>query len=345
MGRGDGGRRAEDPEASLVCLADVEPEEVRFLWRPRVPLGKLTILEGDPGQGKSFLTAALAAAVSRGDALPGADAFEPRNVLMLTAEDGLGDTLRPRLDSLEADVDRIFACPDLRNLAERKHREWIEDRVQEHEALLTVIDPISAYLGPTTDTHRDNQVRSVLAPLAQIAERTGAAVMVVRHLSKAQQSRAIYRGLGSIGFTATARSVLLAGASAEDPEEKALLHIKSNIAKKAAGLGYRILEETGAARFEWTGESELTPQDLLSEERRSAGFGKIEEAREFLRETLDDGPVPATEVRQQAKEADIKMRTLDEAKRREGIRSSKRGFEGGHWCWFYPAEEVGEHAK
>lgn len=333
---------ADPPEGAdleAVCLADVEPEEVQYLWRPRIPLGKLTILEGDPGQGKSFLSCAVAAAVSSGVALPGDSASKPGAVLILTAEDGIADTLRKRLDSLEADVGKIFVSLNLVDLSKIEGRERLADLIKRQKPVLVIIDPITAYVGPGTDTHRANQVRGVLAPLAKIAERWKCSVLVVRHLAKSPGGRAIYRGLGSIDFTAAARSVLLAGSPPSDPESRALVHIKCNVAKLAPSLGYRIFEVGNEARFEWTGESSLGSADLLAEEQSYGQQGRIEEAREFLRETLEDGPVAASEMKEQAKKAGIAQRTLDEAKRREGVKSSKKGFKDGRWYWYYPSGE------
>lgn len=327
----------EDDElgrARAVCLADVEPEDVQFLWEPRIPLGKLTILEGDPGEGKSFITAALAAAVSRGEALPGSAASDPGRALLFTAEDGLGDTVRPRMESLGADLLNVHAYSSPLNLGTEDDRHTVHALIQEHRPVLVVFDPITAYLGIRTDTHRANEVRSILAPLAQLAERHGCAVLVVRHLAKGKSGRAIYKGLGSIDFTAAARSVLLAGSSASDREERALIHLKSNLAAKAPALGYRVYGEAGQSRFEWTGESTLTASDLVAEEQAGAG-GRITEGREFLRQMLADGPVPVKEIRKLAKDAGIADRTLDIAKSREGVASQKGGFTKG-WFWTLP---------
>lgn len=321
-----------------VCLADVEPEEVRFLWHPRIPLGKLTIVEGDPGQGKSFLTAALAAAISRGSGLPGMGHFEPGRVLFFTAEDGLGDTLRPRLDAMGADVTRVFAYAEPFDVGTESGLERVRGEMEKHRPALVIFDPITAYVGAATDTHRANQVRAVLAPLARLAESEGCAVLVVRHLAKRSGGKAIYRGLGSIDFTAAARSVLLVGSPPSEPGSKVLLHIKCNVAEHAPALGYRL---TGGA-FEWTGESTLTAGDILAEEIASGQAGKIEEAREFLREVLSHGPVEVQELKAMAKKEGHAWRTVEEAKRREGVRSSREGFGKGSSCRWHLPEPAGE---
>jgi hypothetical protein len=192
-----------------IRMADVEPEPVEWLWHPYIPLGKLTSVEGDPGVGKSWLTMALGAQVSRGAKLPGASRIaEPGAVLLLTAEDGPGDTLRPRLDTLGADVSRIHAITEpLAFTPEGTAR--LKAEITRLGAVLVIIDPIVAYLPDRTDMNNASAVRPVLARLARVAEETGAAILFVRHLSKGAKDKPMYRGLGSIDFTATCRSVLM----------------------------------------------------------------------------------------------------------------------------------------
>ena len=171
------------------CLAEIAPESVGFLWRPYLPVGKLTLLEGDPGQGKSFLAAALAANGSRGRGLPGAEPSEPWSTLMLTAEDGLADTLRPRLDRLGADVDRIFGVEDLLDLSSAEGLSTLERAIADCRPRLVIIDPVVAYVGARTDLHRANQVRAVLGPLARLVAKTRTVILAIRHLNKTPPGR------------------------------------------------------------------------------------------------------------------------------------------------------------
>src|SRR5205085_12252403 len=152
----------------IVRMADVATEFVRWLWHPYIPLGKITILEGDPGLGKSWLTCAIAAAVSCGRGLPGTDSFEPGNVLMLSAEDGLADTLRPRLDAVGADVSRVFALAEPITF-DTPGLIRLEAAIIEHKPSLVIIDPLFAFTGAKTDIHRANECRAISAPLAAIA--------------------------------------------------------------------------------------------------------------------------------------------------------------------------------
>ncbi|HVT17865.1 MAG TPA: AAA family ATPase [Thermoanaerobaculia bacterium] len=335
-------------------MSEVACERVEFLWYPYIPLRKLTLLEGDPGQGKSWITAALAAAGSRGGALPGAagrrgrggaagrgargvggvrGAREAFRTLFLTGEDGLGDTLRPRLERLGADCAQIIAHDRPVSLVVPGDVAELEGALEEHRPRLVVLDPIVAFLGARTDIYRANEVRAVLAPLGRLAERFDCAIVAVRHLNKVKGGRCIYAGQGSIDFAAAARSVLLAGCAADEPRERALVHIKSNLAPLGRACGYRI--ERG--RFGWTGESSLCAADLLAAEPGAGDRGAREEAREFLRTALGGAARPAREVVAAAREAGIAERTLKRAKQKEGVEALRRGFgEGSVWMWRLP---------
>jgi len=194
---------------SIVRMVDVEPEEVGWLWRPYIPLGKLALLEGDPGIGKSWITAALACAVSLGRGLPGMQSFNQGNVLMLSAEDGLADTLRPRLDAVGADVSRVFALNEPLTFDELGLLR-LEAAIIEHAPILLTVDPLFAFTGGKMDIHRANECRTVTARLAAISERHGCSIVAVRHLGKSRGlGHALNAGIGSIDLVAAARSVLL----------------------------------------------------------------------------------------------------------------------------------------
>jgi AAA domain len=323
------------------CLAEISPQAVSFLWQPYLPVGKLTLLEGDPGQGKSWLAAAIAAAGSRGHGLPGVPAFPPFRTLFLTAEDGLLDTLRPRLDSMAADCAAIFACDRPLALDVESDLGTLAQVLRAFRPGLVVVDPLVAFLGRATDIYRANEVRSVLAPLIKLIEQHCCALLAVRHLNKAKQGRTIYAGQGSIDFTAAARSVLLAGSAAEDGTAHALVHIKSNLAPHGPTLGYRLLPA-----FRWEGTSRLTAGDLLAAAAPADEASAEDEARAFLRSALGGSePLPARLVLHAAREAGISQRTLKRAKRREGVRATRQGFGAGStWLWSLPeAEPETEH--
>jgi putative DNA primase/helicase len=212
-----------DPALQIIRMADVLAEVVRWLWYPYIALGKLTILEGDPGLGKSWLMCAIAAAVSLGRGLPGADPSEPGNVLMLSAEDGLGDTLRPRLDAVEADVSKVFALNEPLTF-DASGLLRLEAALIELSPQLAIIDPLFAFTGGQIDIHKANQCRAVSAPLAAIADRQGCALVAVRHLGKSRGGgHALNAGIGSIDFAAAARSVLLVGQDPDEPSKRAVV--------------------------------------------------------------------------------------------------------------------------
>jgi putative DNA primase/helicase len=327
---------ASSAAASPVrCLADIAPQAVRFLWEPYLPLGKLTLLEGDPGQGKSWLAAAIAAAGSRGRGLPGLNAFPPFRTLFLTAEDGLPDTLRPRLESLGADCGAVFACDQPLALDVESGLATLAEALAAFGPRLVVVDPLVAFLGRATDIYRANEVRSVLAPLVKLVEQHGCALLAVRHLNKAKLGRTLYAGQGSIDFTAAARSVLLAGSAAEDADAHALIHIKSNLAPHGPALAYHLLPA-----FLWQGPSRLTANDLLAAAAPADEASAEDDARTFLRSTLaGPDPLPARLVLNAARDAGISQRTLKRAKRKEGVRTTRRGFGAGStWLWSLPGE-------
>jgi hypothetical protein len=327
----------------LICMDKVTPEEVSWLWDPYIPRRKHTLLEGDPGAGKTWLALIIASIVSRGDPFPHEDGVrktrrEPANVVYLSAEDGLADTLRPRLDAAGADVSRVHALVgwqqgEMQGYISLGDLRPIEDALETLKPALVVVDPLQAYLGASVDMHRANEVRPILAGLAALAEQYDCAILTIRHLTKSAQDRAVYRGLGSIDFAAAARSILLAGQDPQNPRRRVMAHVKSSLAPVGGSIGYELRE----GRFWWTGSSDVSAEDLLRphamEEERSA----VEEAADFLREFLSDGEKPAKEVISEAKKSGISETTLKRA-RAGRVRSRKAQVVGGKrgeapWVW------------
>jgi putative DNA primase/helicase len=316
----------------IVRMADVQPEQVRWLWHPYIALGKLTFLEGDPGLGKSWLTCAFACAVTRGCGLPNAEPFEPGFVLMLSAEDGLGDTLRPRLDAVGADTACVFALAEPLTFDDAGLLR-LEAAIIEHKPDLVVIDPLFAFTGGKVDIHRANECRAITSRLAAIAERHGCAILAVRHLAKARGGgHALNAGIGSIDFAAAARSVLLVGRDPEDEQKRALVQTKNNLAPCGEAVGYKL----EAGHFFWTGESDLTAGRILSvvsnDEERSA----LTEAVDFLRAALSGGEREVDDVKAEARRAGIAEATLRRARERLSIKASRQGIPGTRqrfvWC-------------
>jgi putative DNA primase/helicase len=330
--------KAEGVALRIARMADVAAEVVRWLWHPYIALGKLTLLEGDPGLGKSWLTCALAAAVTCGRGLPGCEPFEPGNVLMLSAEDGLGDTLRPRLDAVGADVSRVFALAEPLTF-DAPGLLRLETTILDCSPTLIIVDPLFAFTGGKVDIHRANECRAISAPLAAIAERTGCALVAVRHLGKSRGGgHALNAGIGSIDFTAAARSVLLVGQDPDEPTKRAVVQIKNNLAPHGEAIGYT-LEDGG---FFWTGASDLTAGRILSAAGDEEERGSMAEAVDFLRVALSDGGRDAKAIEAEAKHAGVNPATLRRAKSRLGVRSHKVGMPGAHyqkWVWELPAAE------
>jgi hypothetical protein len=331
-----------------VLMSEVQPERVTWLWAGRIPQGKLTVMDGNPGEGKSTLTLELAARISRGHAMPGGSSGgKPAGVVILSAEDGPGDTIRPRLEAAGADLNRIVAlssCPD----KDGGHPpvlpddlEWIKKAIERVDAKLVIIDPLMAFLSGQTNSHRDQDVRRVLARMADLAEETGSAILVIRHLNKMSGGNALYRGGGSIGIIGAARSGLLVGrdpGQGEDGEGRVLASTKCNLAAKLESLSFHLVatEANGipTSRVIWDGTSAHDANALLAQ-AEDGERGALEEAIEFLEDELASGPVAIQEIKRLAREAGISERTLQRAKEARKIKSHKQGMHQG-WIWELP---------
>ena len=326
-----------------TLLSEVEPERVDWLWPGRLPFGKLAVLDGDPGLGKSVVTLDVAARVSAGMELPDSRRCEPAGVVLLSAEDGLRDTIRPRLDAAGADTERIFALSTVfeakggeRMISLTKDLSVIERAIERVGAGLVIVDPLTAFLSEKTDSYKDQDMRRALAPVATLAERTRAAILIVRHLTKAAGGNTLYRGGGSIAIIGAARSGLVIAQDPEDPERRILAANKHNLSRAAPSLAFRIdTAPNGAARVAWGGTSTLTAGDILKEPADQEQKSALSEAKEFLSQELGDGSVPAERVEDDARGAQISMRTLKRAKRALGVKSRKRG---DVWYWELPQE-------
>lgn len=326
----------------LVPLSQIQHRPLGWLWDNRILLGSINVLDGDPGQGKSAVSYDLAARVSRGDAMPlGASSAGPAGVVLLQGEDDVASVVRPRLEAAGADLSRVIAY-DRTGAASGPltlpdDLTAIEKAVADVQARLLVIDPVSAFLSvnPTSDV----AVRQLLTPLAAFAEHTGVAVVLVRHLTKAGSRNALYRGAGSIGIIAAARSGLLAAAdpAADQPHRHVLVQTKCNLAS-AESLTFRTRKRGDSIVIEWLGTSSCTAAEVAAQggtEPRALG-----EALWALYSFLSDGPVPAREVIKLAAAAGVAKRTLDRAKRVLGVIVRKVGSgTGSWWTWELPDDE------
>ena len=213
----------------IIRMSDVELTPVEWLWKPYLPFGKLSVLQGNPGEGKTYFAMHLAAACTNGKLLPNMERMEPFNVIYQTAEDGLGDTVKPRLIEAGADLNRVLVIDDS-DVQLTLSDEQIEKAIVENNARLVIIDPIQAYLGSDVDMNRANEVRPIFMRLGQVAQRTGCAILLIGHLNKAAGMQSLQRGLGSIDIAAAVRSVMFIGKLKHDPTMRILTHEKSSLA-------------------------------------------------------------------------------------------------------------------
>lgn len=327
----------------------VEPERVRWLWPGYVPFGKVTVLDGDPGLGKSTILIDIAARISRGLPLPNGKVHPPMGTVLLMGEDGAGDTIVPRLMNAEGNLAKIAIRDTYTN---DKGNEIppgfpgdiskLKEDIISTKAGLVVIDPIMSYLDPDINSNNDQQVRRALMPLAMLAEETGAAIVMLRHLNKSSGGSALYRGGGSIGFVGVARSGLIVARDPDEPSRVVLASTKSNLGPPPPSLNFRLAGcDNGAARVEWEGHSTHSAETLVqqgSDEER----GAVGEAIAFLREVLAAGPMLAKEVQKQARDAQIADRTLRRAREALGIRQDtpyikKAQTQDGQFTWELPA--------
>lgn len=323
------GKMSTEKTLSLIRMSDVQLQEVKWLWKPYIPFGKLVIIQGDPGEGKTTFALRLAAACSSSVALPGMEITEPFNMIYQTAEDGLGDTVKPRLVEAGADENRVLnIIEDTDPLSLSDER--IEKAITETGARLMILDPIQGYIGEDVDINRANEIRTVLKKVAAVADRTGCAIVLVGHLNKAKGASSQYRGLGSIDFRAAARSVLLVGRLRKEPNVRIIVHDKSSLAPEGKSMAFNLGNEQG---FYWLdGYSEITSEELLcgySSETKTAV------AEELIRDLLDDGKeVMADEIFRMAESKNISRRTVNEAKKK--IPNIKTRKVGKGWAWSMP---------
>ena len=315
-------------EASIRYFSEVRVREVDWLWHPYIPFGKITVIQGDPGDGKTTLILNIAALLSRGLPMPESTDYSlPTSVLYQSAEDGAEDTLKPRLMSAGADCSRI-AFIDESECGLTLNDVRIENAIKATKARLLVLDPLQAYLGEGNEMNRADGVRPMLKQLAAVAERTGCAIVIVGHMNKASGSKSIYRGLGSIDITAVARSVLLVGRIKNDTPVRVMAQQKNSLAKEGTPIAFEINEDSG---IRWIGEYDISVDELLNGESGApSDSGKVTVVMEKLTELLADEEVPCGRLYEMFREMDMGKRTVDRAKKALGVRSVKRA-DGWYW--------------
>ena len=308
----------------IIRMSDVELTPVEWLWKPYLPFGKLSVLQGNPDEGKTYFAMHLAAACTNGKLLPNMEHMEPFNVIYQTAEDGLSDTVKPRLIEAGADLDRVLVIDDS-EVQLTLSDERIEKAIIENNARLVIIDPIQAYLGADVDMNRANEVRPIFMRLGQVAQRTGCAILLIGHLNKAAGMQSLQRGLGSIDIAAAVRSVMFIGKLKHDPTMRILTHEKSSIAPPGVSLAFSLGDEGG---FRWVGEYDITADEMLSgiEPQRET---KTQQAKDLICTLLAGGKqVLSEDIDKAALERGIPGRTVRDAKRELGDALKSKIVEG-----------------
>ena len=313
-------------ELEITQLSEIQSVDVKWLWYPYIPLGKLTIIQGDPGSGKTMLILYLASLLSTGSPLPtqtNNNINKPMTVIYQTSEDGYDDTIKPRLETFKhVDFNRIvFIKEDKCSLTMLDER--IEQAIIQENAKLFVLDPIQAYIGQNVDMNRANEMRPLLKNLTRIAQEHHVAIVLIGHMNKGKGSKSSYRNLGSIDIPAAARSVLICGELKNEDGVSAVIQDKSSLAQRGIPFAFKF-DDDG---FQWLGEYEIDADELLD------GFKKTtdkDRAKNFLEETLEDGPIKASEMYEKGSTLNFSKRTLDQAKSELNINTFK---EGKSWYW------------
>lgn len=312
-------------ELQMIKMSEIQSKEVAWLWYPFIPYGKLTIIQGNPGDGKTTLVLNIAAKLSKGEGLDSdMKLTEPLAVIYQSAEDGLADTVKPRLEAAGADCENISVIDE-----SKKSLSMIDERLEEAiiktKAKLLILDPIQAYLGGNMDMNRANEARDITKKLAALAEKYQCAIVLVGHMNKAAGNKAAYRGMGSIDFFAVARSVLLVGRVEGEENIRAVVQIKNNL----AGFGHPKAFELSEDGFLWLGDYEITADEVLGGIAPKAN--KLEQAKRLLRKLAEtNNAMQSNEIFNLAEEQNISRRTLENAKKKLGVRAKRIN---NSWYW------------
>ncbi len=342
--------------AVIRCMDTIKPEAVSWLWPGRIALGKVTMIAGDPGLGKSLIGIFLAGQVSRGARWPVDNTLCPNgSVLLISGEDSPSDAIRPRLDAIRADVSKIYILdcirdidkdtdlPIDRDMSLKRDVDSIELKVNEiPDCKLIVIDPISAYLG-NADSHNNSEIRGLLKPLADMATRKRVAVVVISHFNKGGQSSAMYRTTGSLAFVAAARAVYAVAKDQDNPDRRLFLPIKNNLGPDNSGLAYSISQtSSNIPLIQWEPDPvSISADDALSQmtdDMRS----EREEAREWLCDLLENngGGMLAEDIEKERRKDGPSQATLRRARgdlRKDGVIDKSKSFGNGKWRWYLSA--------
>ena len=312
-------------ELKMIKMSEIQSQEIDWLWYPFIPYGKLTIVQGDPGDGKTTMVLNIAAKLSKGEGLEeNMQVPKPMNIIYQTAEDGLADTVKPRLESAGADCERVLVI-DESDKSLSMSDERLEEAIKQTGARLLILDPIQAYLGGGVDMNRANEARDMTKKLGALAEKYKCAIVLIGHMNKAAGNKAAYRGMGSIDFFAVARSVLLVGRVEGQPDIRAVVQIKNNLAAFGHPKAFQLSEDG----FRWLGDYEITADEVLG--GIAPKGNKLEQAKQLLWELAEtSNMVSSTEIMELAKEEGISKRTMESAKRELQIPAKRIN---NTWYW------------
>lgn len=336
-------------------MSDVKSAPINWLWPGRIAKGKIMIIAGNPGLGKSQFTAYLASIVTTGGTWPvSSDRCDIGNVAFICAEDDAADTIKPRLEAAGADVKRIIIVDAVATEDKKQRSLNLQNDIlnldaqlaQEPEISLLIIDPISAYMG-TIDSHKNADVRGILTPLAEMAARRNVAVVCVSHLNKGKDSEAMMRVTGSLAYVAAARSAFLVVQDKETPNRRLFLPMKNNLSGENSGLAFTITSyyladsDIDTSKVVWeNGFVYQTANDILAaQDTRNEDRSALSDAKDFLIEVLAEGPLSAKAVQEHAKDAGVSISTLGRAKKEIRIKAQKLGMKGG-WAWVLPTKNA-----
>ena len=317
-------------ELKMIKMSEIQSQKVEWLWYPFIPYGKLTIVHGDPGDGKTTLILNIAAKLSKGKGFD----FEMMqkeaiNIIYQTAEDGLADTVKPRLELADADCERILVIDESKKSLSMSD-ERLEEALIKTKAKMLILDPIQAYLGSGTDMNRANETRDMTKKLGILAEKYQCAIVLIGHMNKAAGNKAAYRGMGSIDFFAVARSVLLVGRVEGEPNIRAVVQIKNNLAEFGHPKAFALSNDG----FEWIGNYDITVDEILG--GIVPKVNKLEQAKKLLVELAKTSDiVPSIEIFEMAERQGISKRTLENAKKEFAIQAKKINN-----CWYWKLNKV-----
>ena len=317
-----------DEEQRICWYKDVQSTPVDWLWYPYIPLGKISLIQGDPGDGKSTMLMDLIARLTTGREMPDGKALQKINVIYQCSEDGISDTIKPRLENAGADCSRVgYIKEDILGLT--LDDEEMRTAIIQMKANLLVIDPFQAYLGDA-DMSSAVGMRRIMRRLNIWATAYNCAIVLVGHLNKRAGSKEIYRGLGSIDLAASARSVIQIERDENNPSLRTVKHIKSNLAQNGSNLSFAI-ESSG--KVVWHPSLQFYDNYDLIGKSDMVKIGKVDKAIEIITSVLAKGPVEATTIEEITKKESISWRTAKYAKDRIGAESYKQGKK---WFWSLP---------